>query len=1020
MIVEHQIPPRVIIRASAGSGKTTRLALHVIDLLLRGERPSSVLATTFTRKAAGEIVSRIFLRLAEACTSDSAREALRSQLAYSHLSLSSCSRALSLLISEQHLLRISTIDAWVLTLARSFSIELGILSSIRPCGDSQRNALFLEACAQVVSSLVTEDALTVLDGLERDSPRRSVLARLSAIFFPLQGVTTLLSDEDWQLLEINNDDDNEITPEQIANALEEIVLPKNKDGTSHKGWTAATTQLQNGLFKKEWHFLLSKGWTQALIEGEDTYYNHPIPDLCRVLLQDIVRCGRVDLLPALQRQQLTFQKLSKSINKAFNECQFAAGVVTYDTLKTTLALSLTSELASEISFRLGTTISHLLLDEFQDTSHLDWGVFNQLVDDILTDSSTSKTFLCVGDEKQSIYGFRGGTSELFDMLESRYESLSHKSLADCYRCRPNILTFLNTTFTSLVDSLPAYDNFHESLSQFQSRFIPHRSCYSEGGFVEFCSDHTPERILDENDEALDDNDLLHYRHIADKVREFHSLAPSASIGILFRSNAPASRCAQILASPPYGLIASVETVFTLGNDITIATVLSLLQFSDHPGDTDSLLFASLSPLSVLLSTSPVDSIPLRECHASRIRREISEGGLTRFLTRAMSLLVSYGAPYTSAYLTHLLSAAEEYHLNPSVRLSEWIGTTRAIRVERTSSSPIKIFTLHGAKGLEFDLVILPFLHKMKLFEEKHGLPLIVHKKTPTLHQTHDRPPLSVAPNVPKGLHHYFPEIAALKDAKKCSNIIDELCLLYVGMTRARAGLSLLSGYSRAKAPTCGSLLSHVWTVMQSGTPEQRQAVCPNQKTETLVSFSAQPRHDPSTPLGATIYQSKRSQSSPVRNYHPLINLDDYLIDTVATLLQRRMFHKRLSIVLSLTKEYEQQQRPLDNEFVASLSEYCDPKTTSFIETFVSSAAPFLLSSSKFFTTEYQGSTYQGNLTIVGALLNEDKVFVIDFILSSDSKIPFRALRRKEIIDDFITNHYKVAPNNVYSLGRLLL
>ena len=127
-----------LVRASAGTGKTYQLSARYLRVLLQGARPETVLATTFTKKAAGEILDRVLGVLAEASTSQAALDDLRDQVAIPTLPQSVCLKLLILLLKNVHRLRICTMDSLFTQLARSFPFELGLPPAWRLTDEIER------------------------------------------------------------------------------------------------------------------------------------------------------------------------------------------------------------------------------------------------------------------------------------------------------------------------------------------------------------------------------------------------------------------------------------------------------------------------------------------------------------------------------------------------------------------------------------------------------------------------------------------------------------------------------------------------------------------------------------------------------------------------------------------------------------------------------------------------------------------------------------------------------------------
>src|SRR4051794_33096183 len=101
--------PNVVIRASAGTGKTYQLAVRFIGLLAAGARPDEILATTFTRKAAGEILDRVLSWLANAATDGTERKKLSAEIG-KQLTPEKCREMFITMVRRLHALRVGTLD----------------------------------------------------------------------------------------------------------------------------------------------------------------------------------------------------------------------------------------------------------------------------------------------------------------------------------------------------------------------------------------------------------------------------------------------------------------------------------------------------------------------------------------------------------------------------------------------------------------------------------------------------------------------------------------------------------------------------------------------------------------------------------------------------------------------------------------------------------------------------------------------------------------------------------------------
>lgn len=120
-----QSPHRLVV-ASAGTGKTYRLTVELLRRLRQGARPEEVLAATFTRKAAGEILERLLVRLAEACLDPEARNRLAVDLGGAPLTPAEANGLLGVVVDSLDRVQVSTLDAFFHRMLLGFRVELGM------------------------------------------------------------------------------------------------------------------------------------------------------------------------------------------------------------------------------------------------------------------------------------------------------------------------------------------------------------------------------------------------------------------------------------------------------------------------------------------------------------------------------------------------------------------------------------------------------------------------------------------------------------------------------------------------------------------------------------------------------------------------------------------------------------------------------------------------------------------------------------------------------------------------------
>src|SRR5437016_2592996 len=164
----------IVIRASAGTGKTYQLAVRFIGLLASGARPDEILATTFTRKAAGEILDRVLFWLAKAAADDGERTKLAKEIGGKSLSAEQCRELLIATVRRLHALRVGTLDSYFLQVATSFGPELGLPPGWSIC-DEQIDALLRDESIELLLSRgKLADLLTLVHSLTKGAAARSV------------------------------------------------------------------------------------------------------------------------------------------------------------------------------------------------------------------------------------------------------------------------------------------------------------------------------------------------------------------------------------------------------------------------------------------------------------------------------------------------------------------------------------------------------------------------------------------------------------------------------------------------------------------------------------------------------------------------------------------------------------------------------------------------------------------------------------------------------------------------------
>jgi exodeoxyribonuclease V beta subunit len=423
--------PFLAYEASAGSGKTFNLVVRYLSLLFMGEAQSTILALTFTNKAANEMLTRVVEVL----------KSLEDRQELSAISLVSGLHPDEILKKRDYVLagvlkselKISTIDTFFGAILRKFSLNMGLMPTfIASTGHHEEK--FLKRFLQEVEVAGETNELMKLSLLS-DKRLDDIFSLLASLYtkhkelegaFPLSGVN------------MNEDITKEVI--RIAKELSNLMGTKSLSERARK-----TMEFDN------YDELLSKTW---LFKSSLNYwdfkktYEPAMDDLLSQLQEAVLRQMQhyeLQFLSGLERVLKIYIKSRKAMIMRNNE-------LTFDDITLMVHELLRGKLDSEfLYFRLDAVMKHLLLDEFQDTSVIQFDILRPLIEEIVAGVGVSGTgsFFFVGDVKQSIYRFRGGTSELFYQVADHFD-VHVRPLEINYRSCATVVDFVNRIFEPVM------------------------------------------------------------------------------------------------------------------------------------------------------------------------------------------------------------------------------------------------------------------------------------------------------------------------------------------------------------------------------------------------------------------------------------------------------------------------------------------------------------------------------------------------------------------------------------------
>ncbi len=581
------VSPHRLIHASAGTGKTWQLSGRFLELLLDGVEPHRILATTFTRKAAGEIQDRVLGRLALACEDEKERAALAQQLGRK-LGAQELRTLLARLTRQLDQMSVRTLDAFFVHLAKLFALELGLPPDWDIVEEADDLVLRREAVARTLARTERLELLQLLRGLQQADASRSVERVLLGEV--RRARNAYLDSRPGAWLRIQPEPGS--SPEEIEAALERIEavpIPKTKKGDEDRTWKKEIPALLARVRARNWMEFCAKGLGAKALAGEMRYQRHEIPEGLGNDLELLARQASHDLINEVALFNRAALGWLERFEASYEELKAEERAYRFEDLPKALHPRDESRLGDreQIWFRLDGRLDHLLLDEFQDTAPVQWRILQPLADEILADGTGERSFFCVGDLKQSIYGWREAEPRLLAEMAQRYPVLEREKLTKSYRSSAVVLDTVRLAFET-IGLNPAFDRQErvDSALSFQEDFDPHEAGKVLPGAA----------FLVEAPRVDGDDDPLQtvLRLAAKRARDIADEAPHATIGILVRRNDLIPRLIFLLRDE--GLRASGEGGNPLTDSIAVLHFLSLLTLADHPGDSAAAFHCASSPL----------------------------------------------------------------------------------------------------------------------------------------------------------------------------------------------------------------------------------------------------------------------------------------------------------------------------------------------------------------------------------------------------------------------------------------
>jgi len=819
--------PLTVYKASAGSGKTFTLATEYIRLLV--ENPQSyrnILAVTFTNKATEEMKMRILSQLygiwKELPESDNYLANIQERTGLEPRIIRERSgMALSNLTHNYNYFRVETIDTFFQSVLRNMARELDLTTNLRiGLNDYQVEELAVD---QLIEDLTTTDVMLqwilkyIMENIS-DDKTWNVITQIKKfgqnIFkdYYKEVSTTLnqkMSEEGFfdnyttRLRELRKAAEEHMMEigESFFDTLESEGIAIDDLSNKQRGIASFFNKIRRGDFDPG---IVNTTVTNHLINPEKwCAKTHPkreqIIQLAETTLGDILRYAvdaREQQWKIYQSANLTLRHLNQlrllsSIEQKVRELNETDNRFLLSDTQQLLHSLIDGSDSPFIFEKIGTQLEHVMIDEFQDTSTIQWQNFKVLLAETMSHENGSN--LIVGDVKQSIYRWRSGDWRLLNGIEHQFNQMlmEIKSLSTNYRSTRRVIKFNNIFFR------------HAAEIEYQA--LGELECTEREQLQKAYADveqKVPENRPDEGKVIInllpsEDYQQAVLQNVVDSVQELiNNGVEQKDIAILVRINNQIPLIAQyFLEHLPEVNVVSDEA-FRLDASSAVCLMVQALQLLIHPDDIltkasivktwlCSIQGRQMNDNEYMIAGNNLDDY-LPEAYIAHFD-ELSTLPLYELAEKIYSIFelhrIEGQGAYLCAFYDQLADFVNQNTTDIQSFLNEWNESLYKKTIQSDEANGIRLISIHKSKGLEFDHVIIPFCD-WTLEKQTDNIIWCQPQEAPFS----DLPivPIDYSQNKLIGtiyeqdyLHEHL------------QNTVDNLNLLYVAFTRAAKSLNVI-------------------------------------------------------------------------------------------------------------------------------------------------------------------------------------------------------------------------------------
>lgn len=847
-------PAFSIYDASAGSGKTYTLVKEYLKIILLSKKQDAyrnILAITFTNKAVHEMKSRVVESLSEFAKdnpSEKAMSLMQHIQVETGLSLPSITdKAKSIiknLIHNYAAFDISTIDKFTHKVIRAFAHDLNLPISFEVSLDT--DSLLTEAVDAIIAEAGNDEQLTKLlvdftmektDDDKSWDISRDIMETGKLILNEnnREEITHFQNKKIEDFIVIKKkltDFCEQLESDTVEQATDILNLIQNKgidlNSFSRQTFPNHLLNIQqkrfnpnNKTFHKFEDITINKNATDRVI------IEAIIPDLLEILASIYKKFESKNFYTAFLKN-ITPLTLLNTVSNELRKIQQEQGILSISEFNKLIYDQIQNQPAPFIYERLGEKYKHFFIDEFQDTSEMQWYNLIPLIDNSLSSEDLlgeRGSLLIVGDPKQSIYRWRGGKAEQFIALSKDNNPFNNPdkklfSLNTNWRSFSEVIHFNNNFFCFIADEFTNED--YKDLYKNHSHQLENNK---KGGYVNIAfitktdssigEQEKQKTDFDEEDFAKNELFLKATLNTVLKVKSNGFL--NKDIVILTRKKNHGTLVANYLTENDIPIVSSESLLLSASSEVQ--GILAFLYYLKNNNDLQSkanFLYYVVSqkqklPIHDFIAEGMTKNDETEFQHwLNEFNIDLSFANIRKkSLYEATEIIVSKIIPFEkqNAYVNYFLDLVLEHDLKKQSGISDflyyWENHSEKLSIPSPEGNDaVRIMTIHKSKGLEFPVVIFPFADedyskgpKEKMWlnadEEKFGLPKVLVDKNS-----------SVAT--------YGEDAKIVYNQKKQEELLDDINVLYVALTRAEEQLYIISSMQQ-RAKTSGEYPNNMAT-----------------------------------------------------------------------------------------------------------------------------------------------------------------------------------------------------------------